>query len=95
MNTIDIKATISNFIAHNEFWSTADNTLMATYTLANFSAVTEKLGELLPVIEKHDHHPEVTFTYNTIQIKTCTHDAGNVITEKDIALATEIANVLK
>lgn len=38
-------------------------------------------------IENLNHHPEWTNIYNRIEIKLCTHDAGNRITEKDYELA--------
>lgn len=34
-----------------------------------------------------DHHPTWTNTYNRIHILLQTHDAGNQVTQKDLALA--------
>ena len=42
------------------------------------------------VAEKANHHPDWRNVYNTVEIKLCTHDAGNSITEKDYELATTI-----
>lgn len=40
--------------------------------------------------EKMDHHPLWTNVYNTVEIWLSTHDAGNVVTEKDKILAKAI-----
>ncbi len=40
--------------------------------------------------EKMDHHPLWTNVYNTVEIWLSTHDAGNVITDKDRRLAKAI-----
>jgi 4a-hydroxytetrahydrobiopterin dehydratase len=39
------------------------------------------------VIGELDHHPEWTNVYNRVAVSLCTHDAGNVVTQKDYALA--------
>lgn len=40
--------------------------------------------------EKMNHHPLWTNVYNTVEIWLSTHDAGDVVTKKDHALATRI-----
>jgi 4a-hydroxytetrahydrobiopterin dehydratase len=40
--------------------------------------------------EKHQHHPNWSNVYNRVEICLTTHDAGNVVTEKDERLAKEI-----
>jgi 4a-hydroxytetrahydrobiopterin dehydratase len=42
------------------------------------------------VAEKMNHHPTWTNTWNTVHIKLSTHDAGNIVTEKDHTLAKAI-----
>lgn len=44
--------------------------------------------------EKMDHHPRWTNVWNTVEIWLNTHDAGNIITEKDRKLATIIDQLL-
>lgn len=36
--------------------------------------------------DKHDHHPNWSNVYNSVEIELWTHDAGG-LTEKDVALA--------
>jgi 4a-hydroxytetrahydrobiopterin dehydratase len=40
--------------------------------------------------EKMDHHPKWTNTYNQLEIWLSTHDAGDIVTDKDRKLAKKI-----
>jgi len=44
--------------------------------------------------EKMDHHPTWTNTYNSVEIWLNTHDAGDVVTDKDRKLAKGIDKLL-
>ena len=56
----------------------------------------EPMHELLPrtsvalVAEKMNHHPTWTNTWNTVSFELSTHDAGDIVTDLDRKLATEI-----
>lgn len=45
------------------------------------------------VAEKMNHHPEWTNVYNRVVIHLSTHDAGNVVTDKDRKLASAIDGI--
>jgi 4a-hydroxytetrahydrobiopterin dehydratase len=45
------------------------------------------------IAEKLGHHPTWTNTWNSVEIWLSTHDAGNIITEKDHQLAAKINEV--
>lgn len=40
--------------------------------------------------EAMDHHPEITNVYDRVTLSLSTHDAGNRVTETDLALARRI-----
>jgi 4a-hydroxytetrahydrobiopterin dehydratase len=40
-----------------------------------------------------DHHPEWTNVYNRVAVSLYTHDAGNVVTQKDYDLAAALDGV--
>ncbi len=44
--------------------------------------------------EKMDHHPWWSNVYNTVSIELSTHDAGDIVTEKDRALAGVIDSLV-
>jgi len=41
-----------------------------------------------------NHHPEWKNTWNTVEIWLSTHDAGNIVTEKDETLSRKIDSLL-
>ncbi|MNY72321.1 putative pterin-4-alpha-carbinolamine dehydratase [compost metagenome] len=45
--------------------------------------------------EKNNHHPRWTNEWNKVEIWLSTHDAGDVVTEKDRNLAKEIDKILE
>ena len=45
--------------------------------------------------EKMDHHPLWSNVWNKVEIWLSTHDAGDVVTEKDKKLAENIDKLLK
>lgn len=45
--------------------------------------------------EKIDHHPLWTNMYNTVEIWLSTHDAGDIVTEKDKILARAIDEIAR
>ena len=51
------------------------------------------MTEVAMHVEVQGHHPEWSNVYNTVNIDLCTHDAGDVITEKDRKLADTISGV--
>lgn len=52
------------------------------------------MSKVALVAEKMDHHPNWSNVYNTVVIELTTHDAGNVVTEKDHKLADRITELL-
>ena len=46
------------------------------------------------IAEKMDHHPWWSNVYNQVSMKLSTHDAGNVVTDKDRQLAAAIDQLL-
>ena len=43
--------------------------------------------------EEQGHHPEWFNVYNVVKIALSTHDAGNIVTDKDHKLAETISEV--
>ena len=86
---------IENFITENPDWYFEEGKLVAGFEFKSFDAVKKKVGKIMDLANKLNHHPEVTFGYKTIIVKTVTHDAGNEITEKDFELAQNISVVIE
>jgi 4a-hydroxytetrahydrobiopterin dehydratase len=71
-------------------WTEKDNALQQTFTFKNFIEAWAFMSQVALLAEKMNHHPDWRNVYNTVEIKLQTHDAGNVITEKDRLLAKAI-----
>ena len=66
------------------------NTLQLRLRFVDFVAAFDFMTEVAALAETHQHHPEWRNVYNLVEITLTTHDAGNVVTEKDRALARSI-----
>lgn len=64
--------------------------LQKTFVFRNFSEAFAFMTQVAFVAEKMDHHPDWNNVWNKVHISLCTHDAGEVVTEKDRKLAQAI-----
>jgi 4a-hydroxytetrahydrobiopterin dehydratase len=71
-------------------WTERDNKLTDEFQFRDFSEAFSFMTRVAMLAEKYDHHPYWTNVYNKVTIELSTHDAGNVVTEKDRQLALEI-----
>jgi 4a-hydroxytetrahydrobiopterin dehydratase len=71
-------------------WQEENNRLKKTFKFRDFSQAFSFMTRVALVAEKMDHHPTWTNTWNTVSIELATHDAGNVVTDKDRKLAKAI-----
>lgn len=75
-------------------WKETDNKLYRKFEFSDFSEAFSFMTRVALVAEKMDHHPLWTNVYNTVEIWLSTHDAGDIITEKDKKLAEEIDSLI-
>lgn len=71
-------------------WETNNNQLYRKFKFKNFSEAFAFMVRVAIEAEKADHHPRWCNEYSTVEIWLCTHEAGNVITDKDYTLAKRI-----
>ena len=74
-------------------WEEKNNTLYRKFEFETFSEAFGFMTRVALAAEKMDHHPLWTNVYNTVEIWLSTHDAGDIVTEKDRKLATKIDNL--
>lgn len=84
-----LKYEISNYM-----WTEADNKLYRKFQFKNFSEAFAFMTRVAMEAEKMDHHPLWTNVYNTVEVWLSTHDAGDVVTDKDRKLAAKIDTLL-
>lgn len=75
-------------------WEKQNNKLYKKFLFKDFSSAFSFMTQVAMIAEKIDHHPTWTNTWNTLEIWLSTHDAGNVITEKDENFARLIDAIL-
>tara|TARA_B100000214_G_C23964450_1_gene626999 strand:- start:1678 stop:1908 length:231 start_codon:yes stop_codon:yes gene_type:complete len=75
-------------------WKNTDNKLVRKFVFKDFIEVMGFVNKVAILSEKNNHHPEIKITYNTVTIELTTHDLGNIISEKDHLLSSEIDKLL-
>jgi 4a-hydroxytetrahydrobiopterin dehydratase len=76
-------------------WKEKENSLHKQFKFKDFSEAFAFITRVALAAEKMDHHPKWTNTYNQLDIWLSTHDAGDVVTDKDRKLAEKIDSIFK
>jgi 4a-hydroxytetrahydrobiopterin dehydratase len=71
-------------------WVEENNCLKKDFKFKDFTQAFGFMTKVALIAEKMDHHPNWTNVYNRVTIELSTHDAGNVVTDKDRKLAVAI-----
>lgn len=71
-------------------WKEQNNQLVRSFEFKDFMEAFAFMTKVAILAEKHNHHPEWSNVYNKLEIRLSTHDAGDVVTEKDRKLAAAI-----
>lgn len=75
-------------------WKEENNKLTRTFEFNNFVEAFGFMTKVAIVAEKMNHHPDWHNVYKTVEITLSTHDAGDVVTDKDRQLADRIDELL-
>lgn len=75
-------------------WKEKDNQLKRTFEFKNFVEAFGFMSQVALLAEKMDHHPNWSNVYNQVTIELSTHDAGNIVTDRDRKLAAAIDELL-
>lgn len=74
-------------------WEEKDQSLKASFTFDDFVHAFGFMTQVALVAEKQDHHPNWSNVYNNVKFSLSTHEAGDVVTEKDWNLASAIDDI--
>jgi len=74
-------------------WKEEGNKLYKKFKFGDFKQAFAFMTHVALIAEKMDHHPEWKNTYNELEIWLYTHDAGDIVTEKDHKLAIAIDKI--
>ena len=75
-------------------WKEEDNKLYKKFEFKDFSEAFAFMTRVARAAEKMDHHPLWTNVYNKVEIWLNTHDAGDVVTDKDRKLSATIDKLI-
>ena len=76
-----------------EGWTHENDMLTKEWRFADFSQAFGFMTRVALLAEQADHHPNWSNVYGTVCIGLTSHDAGNVVTEKDTSLARRINEI--
>jgi 4a-hydroxytetrahydrobiopterin dehydratase len=71
-------------------WIEENNQLRRVFKFEDFSEAFAFMTRVAILAEKHNHHPNWCNVWNKVEIHLNTHDAGDIVTEKDHKLAAAI-----
>lgn len=74
-------------------WSYKNGSITKSFKFKDFKEAFSTMTRIAFECEAQNHHPDWENVYNTLSIALNTHDAGGV-TQKDIALAKSIENIV-
>jgi 4a-hydroxytetrahydrobiopterin dehydratase len=74
-------------------WKEDNNALHAKFTFNDFKEAFAFMNRVAFEAEAQQHHPNWTNVYNTVEFALNTHDAGDVVTDKDRKLAETIDDI--
>lgn len=72
-------------------WYHQDDALLRTLTFGTFREAFGFLVGVAFAAEAAGHHPEITNVYNRVTLRLTTHDAGDRVTARDVALARALS----
>ncbi|MEP7317727.1 MAG: 4a-hydroxytetrahydrobiopterin dehydratase [Panacibacter sp.] len=76
-------------------WKELKNKLYQKFEFKDFSEAFAFMTRVAIEAEKMNHHPTWKNVYNKVEIWLNTHDAGDIVTEKDHKLSKKIDALLK
>jgi len=75
-------------------WEESNRKLYKAIIFKDFQEAFTFMTRVAFIAEKSNHHPKWTNEWNKVELWLSTHDAGDVVTEKDRKLAREIDKIL-
>ena len=84
---------IESRLAELEGWERDGDAITKTFELADFVGSVEFVRKLVDPAEEMGHHPDLSLSWNKVQVSITTHAAGG-LTENDFELAKRIDALL-
>ncbi|HEY9488548.1 MAG TPA: 4a-hydroxytetrahydrobiopterin dehydratase [Chryseosolibacter sp.] len=75
-------------------WKQVDNRLTKTFKFKDFNEAFGFMARVALIAEQMNHHPTWSNTWNTVSFELSTHDAGDIVTDRDRKLADAIDRLI-
>jgi ribonuclease HI/pterin-4a-carbinolamine dehydratase len=75
-------------------WQNQNGKLYQKFVFKDFKQAVVFMNKVADIAEELGHHPKIHNNYNTVELWLSTHDAGDVVTEKDQELADRISQIV-
>jgi 4a-hydroxytetrahydrobiopterin dehydratase len=75
-------------------WAVENDQLVKRFKLGSFREAVAAIVRISFEAEDANHHPEILNSYNSLEIRLCTHDVGDKLTDKDLKLAAKIEELV-
>ena len=76
-------------------WTEKNNKIEKSFQFKDFTHAFSFMVRVAFIAERMNHHPTWTNSWNRVDISLSTHDAGDIVTDKDRKLADAIDTVVK
>lgn len=74
-------------------WEEKNNSIVREFSFKDFKEAFAFMTAVAKIVDEADHHPDWSNVYNKVNIILSTHEAGNIVTDKDRELAKKIDEV--
>ena len=74
-------------------WEEKNDKLISSFQFKDFKEAFAFMTKVADAAEEMNHHPWWSNVYNKVSFELCTHDDGDIVTEKDHRLAARITAI--
>ncbi len=69
---------LATWLKHHSEWSVEKGALLRKFSFETYGIALGFVVRLACIAEKHDHHPDMLFTYGSVGVSWATHSAGGI-----------------
>jgi 4a-hydroxytetrahydrobiopterin dehydratase len=74
----------------NTTWHETNNTLTKEFIFPTFADAIAFINKVAAIATELNHHPEILNTYTKVTLTLSTHDAGDIVTDRDREFAARV-----
>ncbi len=85
---------IQTKVANLPGWTVDGKELKRSFKFKNFVEAVDFVNQMVEPAESAGHHPDLEISYNKVNVRLSTHDAGG-LTDLDFCLAEKISQLVE